>query len=61
MKMRILGIILALAGLNIIAYGLYIKYDTLTTQRKILDQFEKMVDHAHEASNRVFFFILEFA
>ncbi len=53
MKMRILGIILALAGLNIIAYGLYIKYDTLTTQRKIIDQFEKMVDHAHEASTEV--------
>lgn len=53
MKMRILGIILAVAGLCVIVYGLFVRYDTLNIQQKIIDHFEKMSDHVHENSNGI--------
>lgn len=48
MKTRVLGIILAFAGLSIIAYGLYIRYETLNTQQRIIQQFENVMQETVE-------------
>ncbi|MFO7294556.1 MAG: class D sortase [Clostridia bacterium] len=54
MKIHILGAILVVVGLSIIIYGLYIRYDTLHTQRKIIQQFENIaqkIDEADKSAN----------
>lgn len=51
MKARILGTILAFAGLSIIVYGLYIRYDTLNTQQRIIQQFEDVIRKTDEGDN----------
>ncbi|MCM8901013.1 class D sortase [Caldicoprobacter algeriensis] len=53
MKTRILGTILVFAGLSIIIYGIYIRYDTLNTQQRIIQQFEDVIKKTDEADNEV--------
>jgi len=51
--MRILGTILAFAGLSIIIYGIYIRHDTLSTQQRIIQQFEDVIKKTDEVDNEV--------
>lgn len=52
-KTRILGIVLIAAGLSIVIYGLYIRHDILNTQRKIIGQFERMIDSVNGVGNEI--------